>query len=114
MPDVSFFKVLHTRMATNTLYTRLFGSVVGYFFNYQEADDKISSANFQKNVKSKLYHIENSKTREPPHQNLRCLQNQLFSFLILKEIRPSYPRYRFEVIKKFLRKSESVFFEKSH
>ena len=24
---------------------------------------KVSSANFQKNVKSKLYHIENSKTR---------------------------------------------------
>ena len=45
---------------------------------------------FKKNVKFKLYHIENSKTRansvdldevahyEPPHQDLRCLQIQLF------------------------------------
>ena len=42
------------------------------------------------NVKSKLYHIENSKTRghfEPPHQDLRCLQIQLFSSLVLKELR---------------------------
>ena len=33
--------------------------------NYQnlKADNKISSANFTKNVKPKLYHIENSKTR---------------------------------------------------
>ena len=44
---------------------------------------------------SKLYHIENSKTRgansvdldevahhEPPHQDLRCLQIQLFSSLV--------------------------------
>ena len=46
--------------------------------------------NFQKKVKSKLYHIENSKTRkqtvdldevahyEPPHLDLCCLQMQLF------------------------------------
>ena len=58
---------------------------------------KFSSANFQKNVKSKLYHIENSKTRrqlnsvdldevaryEPPHQYLRCLQVHLLSSLIV-------------------------------
>ena len=48
--------------------------------------------------KSKLYHIENSKTRgqtvdldevahhEPPHQDLRCLQIQLNSSLVVKEL----------------------------
>ena len=47
----------------------------------------LSSANFQKNVKSKLHHIENSKTHnEPPHQHLCCLQNQLFSSVVLKEL----------------------------
>ena len=60
---------------------------------------KFSSANLKKNVKSKLYHTENSKTRgqtksvdldevaqfEPPHQDLRCLQMQLFSSLVVKE-----------------------------
>ena len=55
------------------------------------------SANFQKNVKSKLYRIENLKTRgqtvdldevahyEPPHQDLYCLQIQLFLSMVLKE-----------------------------
>ena len=32
-------------------------------FNYQKADDKIFVCTFSKNVKAKLYHIENSKTR---------------------------------------------------
>ena len=32
-------------------------------FDYQTADDKISVCKFSKNVKPKLYHIENSKTR---------------------------------------------------
>ena len=32
-------------------------------FNYQKADDKILVCKFSKNVKSKLYHIKNSKTR---------------------------------------------------
>ena len=48
------------------------------------------------NVKSKLYHIETWKTRgqsvdldrvvhhEPPHQDLRCLQIQLFLSLVLR------------------------------
>ena len=46
---------------------------------------------------SKLYHIENSKRAnsvdldevahyEPPHQDLCCLQIQLFSSLVLKEL----------------------------
>ena len=62
---------------------------------------KFSSANFEKkkNVKSKLHHIENSKTRgqgvdldevahyEPLYQDLRCLQIQLFSSLVLKGLR---------------------------
>ena len=33
-------------------------------FSYRKADDKISSANFAKYFKSKLYHIENSKIRQ--------------------------------------------------
>ena len=33
-------------------------------FKYQKADDKIFVCKFSKNVKSKLYYIENSKTRE--------------------------------------------------
>ena len=53
--------------------------------------------NFLKNVKSKLYHIDNSKTRgqtldevvydEQPHQDLHCLQIQLFSSLVVKELK---------------------------
>ena len=43
---------------------------------------------------SRLYHIENSKSvdmdevahHEPPHQDLHCLQIQLFSSLVLKEL----------------------------
>ena len=61
---------------------------------------KFLSANFQiKKIKSMLYHIESSKTKgansvdldevaqfEPPHQDLCCLQIQLFSSLVLKEL----------------------------
>ena len=32
-------------------------------FHYQKADDKVFVSKFSKNYKSKLYHIENSKTR---------------------------------------------------
>ena len=32
-------------------------------FNYPNADDKIFGCKFSINVKSKLYHIENSQTR---------------------------------------------------
>ena len=32
-------------------------------YNYQRADDKIFVCKFSKNVKSKLYHIQNSTTR---------------------------------------------------
>ena len=63
---------------------------------YQKADDKIFVCKFSKNVKSKLYHIENSifysvdlvevAHYKPPHQDLRCLQIQLFSSLVLKEL----------------------------
>ena len=44
-------------------------------------------------MKSKLYHVENSKTRgqtvynEPPHQDLRCLQIQIFLSLVVKELK---------------------------
>ena len=59
---------------------------------------KFSSANFEKML-SELYINENSKTRransvdldevalhEPPHQDLRCLQIQLFMSLVVKEL----------------------------
>ena len=51
----------------------------------------------------KVHHIDNSKTRgqtvdldevahyEPPHQDLRCLQIQLFSPLAVKELRRTIP-----------------------
>ena len=48
---------------------------------------KVSSANFSK-MSSPSYIILNSKTRghhEPPHQDLRCLQMELNSSLVLKE-----------------------------
>ena len=53
-----------------------------------------SISKFSKNVESKLYHIENSQMvdlyevahTEPPHQDLRFLQIQLFSSLELKEL----------------------------
>ena len=60
---------------------------------------KFSSANFQK-ILSPSYIIEDSKNRrqnsidldevahyEPPHQDLCCLQIQLFSSLVLKELK---------------------------
>ena len=66
-------------------------------FNYQKAEDKVFICKLSKNVKSKLYPIENSKMRansvdldevahyEPPHQDLRCLQIQLFLSLVFLE-----------------------------
>ena len=54
----------------------------------------LSSANFRKNDKYKLYHIDYRANRvdlneaahhEPPHKDLRCLQIQLLSSLVLKE-----------------------------
>ena len=62
--------------------------------NHQKADDKIFVCKFSKNVKSKLYHIENPNSidlnevahYEPPHQDLGCLQIQLFLSLELKKL----------------------------
>ena len=66
-----------------------------------KADNKIYIHNLKKKkrVKSKLYHIENSKDwrancvdlvevahNEPPHLDLHCLQILLFSSLVLKEL----------------------------
>ena len=63
---------------------------------------KFLFSNFKKNVKSLLFHIENSDWRansvdldevahyEPPHQDLCCLQIQLFSSLLLKELKDSH------------------------
>ena len=67
-------------------------------FNHQKADNTILICKFSKNVKSKLYHIENSKTKdldevahdEPPHQDLRCLQIQLFPSPALQELSMVY------------------------
>ena len=58
-------------------------------------DDKIFVCKFSKNVKSKLDHIERSNSvdldevahDEPPHQDLRCLQIQLFSSLVLTKLK---------------------------
>ena len=61
-------------------------------------DDKIFICKFSNNVKSKRYHIENSKRAnkvdldevahsEPPHQDLHCLQIQLFLSLVVKELK---------------------------
>ena len=54
-----------------------------YLFNYQNADEKLFVCKFKKNVKFKLYHIENSKTRgravrNKNAQNKRKLQLQIF------------------------------------
>ena len=67
-----------------------------YSLTIKKQTTKLSSARFSKNVKSKLYHIENLNTRgqnsvdldevahyEPPHQDLRCLQIQLVLSLVL-------------------------------
>ena len=63
-------------------------------FNYQKQTTKFSSANFEKKIKSRLFQdsIANSvgldevAHYEPPHQDLPCLQIQLFSSLALKEL----------------------------
>ena len=45
------------------LFNYQIASTVPLLFNYQKADSKIFVCQFSRNVKSKLYHIENSKTR---------------------------------------------------
>ena len=68
-------------------------------FNSQKTEDKIFISKFKRKAKSKVYHIANSKTRgqtsvdldvvaydEPPHEDLHCLQIQLFSSLVVKEL----------------------------
>ena len=95
-----FCLVLHTKIYSD-LPGRIFNS-----FNYHKADDKIFVCQFSKNVKSKLYCIDNSKTREqnsvdldevahyePPYQDLCCLQIQLF--WSLGKIKSNYPCYPF-------------------
>ena len=47
----------------NVLASVLDDTFTYQLFNYQKADDKISVVKFSKNVKFKLCHIENSKTR---------------------------------------------------
>ena len=41
----------------------IFAPLLNFIFNYQRADDKSFVCKFSKDVKFKLYHIENSKTR---------------------------------------------------
>ena len=51
-------------------------------------------------MKSKLNHIENSKTRdkdevahyEPPHQDLRSMQIQLFASLVVIELTQAFDK----------------------
>ena len=45
-------------VSTNEKWCKL-----GKLFNNHKADDKIFSCKFSENIKSKLYHIENAKTR---------------------------------------------------
>ena len=64
----------------------------------EKAGDKISVCKFSKIVKFKLYYIDNSKTRgqtvdldevahfKPHHQDLHCLQIQLFLSLVPDEL----------------------------
>ena len=64
--------------------------------SFKKQTTKCSSAKKSKKVKSKLYHIEFKDWRansvdlgevahhEPPHQDLHCLQSQLFSSLVLR------------------------------
>ena len=82
-------------------YTKL-NYVVKFYHDYmiqqninplstKNADDKIYVCEISENVSSKPNYIEHSKTRannvdqdevahhEPPHQDLHCLQTQLFS-----------------------------------
>ena len=44
-------------------FVRVAGWILVYLFNYQKVDNKFFGYKLSKNVKSKLYHIENSKTR---------------------------------------------------
>ena len=66
------------------------------FIKHQIRDDKLHVCKFSLTVSSKIYHFENSETRgqtddldeaahhELPHQDLHCLQMQLFLSLVLK------------------------------
>ena len=44
-------------------FIQVFVFTTNHHLNYQEAGDKIFTCKFSKNVKSKLYNIENSKSR---------------------------------------------------
>ena len=56
-------------------------------FNYQKAVTKFSSPNFQKMLSPNyiILKIQIVVDLEPPHQDLYCLQIQLFWTLVLKE-----------------------------
>ena len=57
----------------------------------KKAEDKFSSANFQKKLSPsyiilRIQRLDEVAHHEPSHQDLHCLQIQLFSSLILKEL----------------------------
>ena len=54
---------LTTNKQTTKFSSANFQKMLSPSYNYQKADNKIFVCKFSKNIKSKLYHIENSKTR---------------------------------------------------
>ena len=92
--------MVSSRLGLPAFVTQFFSKFIPFghqLFNYQKADDKIYVCKFSKKIKSKLYHIEKSKTRgqnsvdldevahyEPPYQDLRCLHFQLSRLWWLK------------------------------
>ena len=93
-------QTLHKQKQEQNKTKRIFYLVSVIVSTNQKADDKIFVCKFSKNIKSKLYHIENSKTRgqnsvdlnevahnEPPHQDLCSLQIYLFSSVALKRVK---------------------------
>ena len=84
-----------------SLRVSLFQLEISALFNYfttKKQTTKFSSANFQKMLSSSYIILRFQDQRansvdldevahdEPPHQDLRCLQTQLFSSLIVKEL----------------------------
>ena len=99
-PDVAL-DVHRGRKTTIQQYNK--SVIIGYdciiSFTTKKQTKNFSSANLEKNVRFKLYHTDKIKDRransvaldevahyEPPHQDLCCLQTELLSSLVLKEL----------------------------
>ena len=77
----------------STLFSNSTVSFLTQLFFYQKADDKIFVCKFSKMLSSSYIILSIQRLRansvdldEPPRQDLRCLQNQLFWSLVLKEL----------------------------